>query len=115
MSLFRYVTAAAAGLAFFVTAAAESGEIPNLKDPQMIAAGRELFQAKQCAYCHGTDGRGGVRLADRTDLEPTEVFQTISEGRVHGSRRMPSWGGVLADEQIWQATAYVMSLCQPSK
>jgi mono/diheme cytochrome c family protein len=104
-----------AGLAFLVPVTAESGEVPNLKDPQMIAAGRELFQTKQCAYCHGADGKGGVQLADRSDLEPAQVFQTIAEGRVHGSRRMPSWGGVLADEQIWQATAYVMSLSQSSK
>jgi mono/diheme cytochrome c family protein len=115
MSLLRYVTAGVAGLALVVTATAESGEPPNLKDSQMIAAGRELFQTKQCAYCHGADGKGGVQLADRNDLEPTQVFQTIAEGRLHGSRRMPSWGGVLTEAQIWQATAYIMSLCQRSK
>jgi mono/diheme cytochrome c family protein len=93
---------------------AASEEVPNLKDPQMIVAGRELFQAKQCAYCHGPDGRGGVRLAGRSDLEPTYVFQTIAEGRLRGNRRMPSWRGVLTDEQIWQATAYVMTLSEPS-
>ena len=46
-------------------------DVPNLKDPQMISAGRELFQAKQCTYCHGSDGKGAVRLAGRGDLEPT--------------------------------------------
>jgi mono/diheme cytochrome c family protein len=27
---------------------------------------------------------------------------------------MPEWRGVLSDEEIWQATAYVLSISQPS-
>lgn len=100
---------------FVLTESAQSDDVRNLKDPQWIAAGRELFQTKQCAYCHGADGHGGVKLADRSDLEPTHVFQTIAEGRVRGNRRMPSWRGVLTDEQIWQATAFVMSIAEPAK
>jgi mono/diheme cytochrome c family protein len=98
-----------------LAATARSDEIPNLKDPQVIAAGRELFQAKQCAYCHGSDSKGGVKLAGRSDLEPAYIFQTIAEGRLRGNRRMPSWRDVLTDEQIWQATAHVMMLSNPSK
>ena len=40
-------------------------EMPDLKDPKVIAAGHELFLEKQCAHCHGEDGRGGVNLARR--------------------------------------------------
>jgi mono/diheme cytochrome c family protein len=79
------------------------------------AAGRELFQEKQCAYCHGPRGMGAIRLAGRSDLELKYVFETISEGRVDGALRMPSWRGVLSEEQIWQATAYVLSLAAPRK
>jgi mono/diheme cytochrome c family protein len=28
---------------------------------------------------------------------------------------MPAWRGVLSDEEIWQATAYVLSICQQPK
>jgi mono/diheme cytochrome c family protein len=116
MLVVRYGAAVASGLLLLVLAeAAKSDDVPNLANPQMIAAGRQLFQAKQCAYCHGPDGNGGIKLAGRNDLEPTYIFQTIAEGRLHGNRRMPSWRGVLTDEQIWQATAYVMSLAAPTK
>jgi mono/diheme cytochrome c family protein len=110
MSIVRYAVFGTAALLMSLALTANSEEVPDLKDQQRIAAGRELFQTKQCAYCHGSDGKGGVRLADRGDLEPTYVFQTIAEGRQRGGRRMPSWSGVLTDEQIWQATAYIMSL-----
>jgi len=102
------------GLLLCLVVAARPDEVPNLQDAQMIAAGRALFEAKQCAVCHGPDGNGSVRLAGRSDLEPGYVFQTIAEGRVHAGRRMPSWRGVLTDEQIWQATAYVMTLSKSS-
>ncbi len=90
---------------------------PDLKDPATIAAGRTLFQEKQCAYCHGADGNGGIRLAGRDDLDAASVFQTITDGRSTGVRRMPSWSGILTEDEIWQAVAYVMSLAAsaPSK
>jgi mono/diheme cytochrome c family protein len=94
-------------------ALARADDIPNLKDPDMITAGSQLFQEKQCAYCHGQGGSGAIRLAGRSDLEAAYIFETIAEGRVKGALRMPSWRGVLTDDQIWQATAYIMSLSKP--
>jgi mono/diheme cytochrome c family protein len=96
-----------------MVALARADDIPNLKDPDMILAGRQLFQEKQCAYCHGQGGSGAIKLAGRGDLEPAYIFETIAEGRAKGALRMPSWRGVLTDDQIWQATAYIMSLSQP--
>lgn len=84
-------------------------DVPNLKDPNMITAGHDLFLAKQCAHCHGEDGRGGVNLA-RRDLDPKGVFQSIAEGREKSGLRMPAWRDVMTDEEIWKATAYVMSI-----
>ncbi len=95
------------------TALAEEGAA-NLKDPKMISAGHALFLEKQCAHCHGEDGRGGVNLAKR-DLDPAGVFQSIAEGREKNGIRMPAWREVLSDEEIWQATAYVMSISHQSK
>jgi mono/diheme cytochrome c family protein len=111
----RFVTAI---ITFVVTVSVGfncSAQSPNLNDAKMIAAGRRLFQEKQCAYCHGIDGNGGVKLAGRDDIDPNDAFQAINEGRVQGALRMPSWRDVLTEEQIWQATAYVMSLTATPK
>src|SRR4051812_32385196 len=91
---------------------AHADDTPDLKDPSVISAGGRLFQEKQCTYCHGQGGNGAIKLAGRSDLEPAYIFETIAEGRVKGAVRMPSWRGVLTNEQIWQATAYVLSIGQ---
>jgi mono/diheme cytochrome c family protein len=90
-------------------AAYSQEDVPNLKDPKMIAAGHDLFLGRQCAHCHGEDGRGGVNLA-RRDLDPKGVFQSIADGREKSGLRMPAWRDVLTDEEIWKATAYVLSI-----
>jgi len=77
----------------------------------VISAGHELFLRKQCAHCHGEDGKGGVNLA-RRELDPNGVFVAIAEGRDKNGLRMPAWREVLTDEEIWQATAYVLSIRQ---
>lgn len=90
------------------------GETADLKDPKLISAGHDLFLAKQCAHCHGEDGKGGVNLA-RRDLDPKGVFIAIADGREKNGLRMPAWRDVLTDEQIWQATAYVLSISQTNR
>ena len=86
----------------------------DLRDPKLISAGRDLFLAKQCAHCHGEDGTGGINLARRT-LDPPGVFESIADGREKNGVRMPAWREVLTDDEIWQATAYVMSISKQSK
>ena len=85
-------------------------DTPNLGDEKVIAEGRQIFLSKQCAHCHGEDGTGGVNLADRGLNDPKYVFQAISEGREKNGIRMPAWGEVLSDKEIWEATAYVLSI-----
>ena len=92
-----------------VAAAGSAPQDPDLNDPKLIAAGHQLFLEKQCAHCHGEDGRGGVNLA-RRNLDPAGVFQSITDGREKNGIRMPSWRDVLTNDEIWQATAYVMSI-----
>jgi mono/diheme cytochrome c family protein len=96
-----------------VLAKPQAEEMPDLKDPKVITAGHELYLEKQCAHCHGEDGRGGVNLAQRT-LDAKGVFTSIADGRERNGIRMPEWRGVLSDKQIWEATAYVLSISQPS-
>ena len=102
-------------VAILITEVAHSEEnVPNLKDPKVIAAGHDLFLAKQCAHCHGADGRGGINLT-RRELDPKGVFQSIADGREKSGLRMPAWREVLTDQEIWEATAYVLSISQQSK
>jgi len=103
----RVLLAAIASLAVAVPGSAQQD--PDLNDPKLIAAGHRLFLEKQCAHCHGEDGRGGVNLA-RRNLDPAGVFQSITDGREKNGIRMPSWRDVLTNDEIWQATAYVMSI-----
>ena len=106
-----------AAVAALATAAgaASSELIPNLGDPAVIEAGQKLFEDRQCAYCHGRDGNGGVKLRGIGDLDPADVFATIADGRVAGSRRMPAWRGTLSDKEIWEAVAYVLVLSHSSR
>ena len=109
----RFVMVAIVGIVIGGVAYSEEN-VPNLRDPTMIAAGRDLFLAKQCAHCHGVDGRGGINLT-RRELEPRGVFESIADGRERSGLRMPAWREVLSDEEIWQATAYVLSISQHPK
>ena len=52
----------------------------------------------------------GPSLRDQDWLygsDADHIFASIAEGRAHG---MPAWGVKLSDQQIWELTAYVMSL-----
>jgi cytochrome c oxidase cbb3-type subunit 3 len=74
--------------------------------------GAQLFVAYNCIDCHGADGSGamGPSLADgrwHFGGGPAEVFESIYQGRPDG---MPSWGGRIADDQIWMLVTYVRSL-----
>jgi mono/diheme cytochrome c family protein len=93
---------------------AAAAEVANFGDSKVIEAGRRLFIEKQCAHCHGSDGKGGVNLADR-DIDPARAFETIANGRVSGNARMPAWRDLLSDDEIREAIAYVMSLSNTAK
>jgi mono/diheme cytochrome c family protein len=113
----RNIPTIAGALGFCLLGAAHPGDdkIPDLKDPEVISAGRELFLEKHCSHCHGADGNGGVNLTDRDLSNPTYVFEAIAEGQERGTLRMPAWRDVLSEAEIWQATAYVISISHNSK
>ena len=116
LGIFLSIAAIAAGAAVpAVAGAAPSEPIPNLSDPAVIEAGQKLFADRQCAYCHGPDGNGGVKLRGIGNLDPADVFATIADGRISGNLRMPAWRGVLSDKEIWEAVAYVLVLSHSSR
>ncbi len=88
-----------------------------------ITAGKQIFD-NNCSTCHGTDGKGDGPSASALNPKPANLTFTaqetndayihwvVSEGgaAVGLSSAMPSFKGVLSDEQIWQVTSYVKSL-----
>jgi cytochrome c oxidase cbb3-type subunit 3 len=77
-----------------------------------IAQGKRLYQQMNCAGCHGLGGGGGIGppLMDEKWIygsDPSNIFQTIVEGRPTG---MPSWRNRFGNDQVWQIVAYVRSL-----
>ena len=104
-------------------------EVRNPLSPteENLREGREHFE-KQCAFCHGTDGKGqtsdGIQfypavpsLADRHDHSGQD--EELTDGQVHfivihGIRytAMPSFEKVLTTEQTWKVVLWVRRLPQ---
>lgn len=72
----------------------------------------ELF-SKNCASCHGQDGRGSIGVPDLTNGvwqyggSPRQIMESILNGR---SGLMPGLGIPLGEEGTDQVVAYVLSL-----
>jgi cytochrome c oxidase cbb3-type subunit 3 len=85
---------------------------PYEGNAQAIAEGERLYGWYNCAVCHGTHGGGGMGLnllapALTYGDAPDNLFDTISKGRPKG---MPSWGGRLPTNEIWEIVTFVRSL-----
>ena len=76
-----------------------------------ISQGQKLFEQYNCAGCHFHGGGGiGPPLMDNEWIygsSPENIYMTIAEGRPNG---MPSFGGHIPNEQIWQLVTYVRSV-----
>lgn len=87
---------------------------PLEKDPEAVAAGRNLFE-EHCAECHGDDAMGGGRRKKAPGLrapavqnaEPGAIFWVLTNGVVR--RGMPVWSK-LPEPQRWQLVSYIKSL-----
>lgn len=81
-------------------------------DKGALGTGAKLFISYNCIDCHGADGAGAMGPSFQDGRwhfggSSGAVFESIYQGRPEG---MPSWGGRIADDQIWMLTAYVRSL-----
>ena len=77
-----------------------------------MGEGKRLYGAYNCAPCHGVNGGGAIGPALSDDkwiygAQPDQIYATISQGRADG---MPSFGGHITTQQIWQLVAYVQSM-----
>ena len=86
-----------------------------LDNPEAVVTGKRLFSAFNCSGCHSNGGGGmGPPLMDDEWIygdRLEQIHQSIVQGRPNG---MPSWGGKIPDQQIWQLAAYVRSMSLPA-
>lgn len=76
-----------------------------------IAEGAKLYNHFNCSGCHAAGGGAiGPPLMDDEWIygsSSANIFWTIIEGRPQG---MPSFGGRIANDEVWRIAAYVRSL-----
>lgn len=76
-----------------------------------VSQGKTLYNQFNCSGCHFQGGGGiGPPLMDAEWIygsRPENVFESIAEGRPNG---MPSFGGKIVNDQIWQLVSYVRSM-----
>jgi mono/diheme cytochrome c family protein len=112
----------------------KKAELAALPPAEMIEAGKRVYFTK-CVWCHGVDGAGDGPAADRLWPRPrnfnqgtfkirhtasgelplfdarksvpgqNDLFETVTHG-LPGSA-MPSWDGILTDEQRLQVLSFV--------
>lgn len=91
----------------------------------------EQLYSTYCVQCHGLKRNGtgvnlpglSVRPRDHTDSKgmgdtpDDELFKAIKEGglAVNKSGLMPTWGGVLSDQQITEMVKYLRQVCHCGK
>ncbi len=118
----RNLRPAPASVAVFGNAAVESDLHPGglvqavVLNPSQgkaydISEGQRLYNWYNCSGCHFNGGGGiGPPLIKSNWIyggEPANLFDTIVKGRPNG---MPTWGGRIPENQIWQIVAYVRSM-----
>jgi cytochrome c oxidase cbb3-type subunit 3 len=76
-----------------------------------VNQGKRLYRWYNCNGCHAAGGGGiGPALMDsewRYGSDPANIFASIAQGRPNG---MPSFGGHIPEDQVWQIVAYVRSM-----
>jgi mono/diheme cytochrome c family protein len=84
---------------------------PLERDPDAVAAGRNLFE-QHCTECHSDLAEGGqkgpsLRVEQVQNSEPGAIFWILTNGVVW--RGMPVWSK-LPEPQRWQLVSYIKSL-----
>jgi mono/diheme cytochrome c family protein len=90
---------------------ARSKRNPLEKDPDAVAAGKNLFE-QHCTECHGDLAEGGrngpsLMVTEVQSAEPGAIFWLLTNGVVR--RGMPVWSK-LPEPQRWQLVSYIKSL-----
>ena len=90
---------------------AASNDSPYEANAFAVNQGKRLYRWYNCNGCHSNGGGGiGPPLMDsewRYGSAPANIFASIMQGRPQG---MPSFGGHIPEDQVWQIVAYVQSM-----
>ncbi|WHZ10254.1 MAG: hypothetical protein OJF60_000693 [Burkholderiaceae bacterium] len=96
------------------TQVAQASTSDSSKTSADAAAGRDFFNST-CAHCHSPDGASPIRARDLRRLKglfgdkwPEVAKTTIENGRP--DLGMPTWKGVLTDQQIKQILAFLATI-----
>jgi len=100
---------------------------PIPTSPDSIKAGRAIY-AKNCAGCHGLQGRGDGASAPKGSTPANlaagkwkhggtdaEIFKSIEEGIGPKPMIMKPWGEKLSDEDIWNTVNFLRDLAKHAK
>ncbi len=90
---------------------------PYAGDATAATEGRQLFVQYNCSGCHGGRAGGGMGPSLRDSIwiygsSDAQLLGTITEGRPAG---MPTWGGRIPQNQMWQIITYIRSLGTPQE
>jgi len=84
---------------------------PYEENAYAVNNGKRLYRWYNCNGCHSMGGGGiGPALMDaewKYGGDPASIFESIMRGRPEG---MPSFGGHIPEDQVWQIVAYVRSM-----
>lgn len=98
---------------------AEYAGLTNPLGADAATAGATVFQVN-CEPCHGPTGKGDGPAGQVLDPKPKDLSafqQTVGDDflfwRVNNGKpgtSMAPWKGILTEEQIWQAIAFIRTL-----
>lgn len=107
------------GLGYLAQAADTDTEVPATNplsgDQAAIQEGRSWFRSV-CSNCHGGRADGAGERGHGADLRVfnkgfRKFVEVVKNGRDTGrAMKMPRWGKILSDEQIYQIGAYLETL-----
>jgi mono/diheme cytochrome c family protein len=108
-----------AGSATLAPVPAEYAGLTNPLGPEAAGAGAEVFRTN-CEMCHGPQGHGDGPAGQALDPRPQNLAEIQANAgddflfwRIHDGKpgtSMVAWRGILTDQQIWQAVAFIRTL-----
>jgi mono/diheme cytochrome c family protein len=102
------VAAAVSALWVRYSGAQTNGDAAGEAAPTPAEAGRILYKAN-CAHCHGPNMvNSGTVSFDLRKFPPDQAERFVTSV-TNGKGGMPSWKGVLTDQEISELFAYVLT------
>lgn len=90
----------------------DRNRVPQLERPDLTVG--ELLWQRNCAACHGTDGRGGPQVALnfastawQEGIDDARIAQLITRGN---PPMMPAFGELLTPEQVGELVEHVRAM-----